>query len=162
MKENTDTPKEENSSVTSTNSNERKGEYKKKPFHKKNFVYRKKFCYFKKNNIEHIDYKDITLLTRFLGRSGQITPRRFTGTSAKYQRKLSNAVKRARFMALIPYVGVVVNEYYENRQRERRNYERNYHNKSSDYNNSQNQNLEKNSTVETTSASAASSETKKD
>lgn len=160
MKENTETPKEENSN-TSTNNNEREGGYKKKPFYKKNFVYRKKFCYFKKNNIEHIDYKDITLLTRFLGRSGQITPRRFTGTSAKYQRKLSNAVKRARFMALIPYVGVVVNEYYENRQKERRNYERNYDNKSSSYT-PQDQNLDQSSKTETTSAPTAPSETKKD
>ncbi|MEI7668038.1 MAG: 30S ribosomal protein S18 [Erysipelotrichaceae bacterium] len=65
---------------------------------------RKKVCYFTKNNITTIDYKDLELLKRFISSNGKIIPRRVTGTSAKYQRLLANAVKRARQMALLPYV----------------------------------------------------------
>ncbi|GEN44652.1 30S ribosomal protein S18 [Alkalibacillus haloalkaliphilus] len=65
---------------------------------------RRKVCYFKANNITHIDYKDIDLLKRFISERGKILPRRVTGTSAKYQRKLTVAIKRARQMALLPYV----------------------------------------------------------
>ena len=64
---------------------------------------RKKFCYFTKNKIDHIDYKDVELLKRFISANGKITPRRVTGTSAKYQRELAKAIKNARFMALLPY-----------------------------------------------------------
>lgn len=64
---------------------------------------RKKVCYFTKNNITSIDYKKIDLLERFISPNGKITPRRVTGTSAKYQRMLAMAVKRARQMALLPY-----------------------------------------------------------
>ena len=64
----------------------------------------RKVCYFTKNNIEYIDYKDVELLKRFISPNGKITPRRVTGTSAKYQRMLSTAIKRARQMALLPYV----------------------------------------------------------
>ena len=85
--------------------------YRNNKFRNNKFFYRKKFCYFKKNNINYIDYKDIDVLKRFVGRAGQITSPRFTGTSHKYQRKLSNAIKRARFMALLPYVGYI--ERYE-------------------------------------------------
>ena len=66
---------------------------------------RKKVCYFTKNNITYIDYKDVELLKRFLTANGKIIPRRVTGTSAKYQRMLATAIKRARQMALLPYVG---------------------------------------------------------
>ena len=64
----------------------------------------KKVCYFTKNNIKYIDYKDVELLKRFISANGKITPRRVTGTSAKYQRMLTTAIKRARQMALLPYI----------------------------------------------------------
>ena len=65
---------------------------------------RRKVCYFTKNHIEYIDYKDVELLKRFISANGKIIPRRVTGTSAKYQRELAIAIKRARFLALLPYV----------------------------------------------------------
>ncbi|MFC3210787.1 MULTISPECIES: 30S ribosomal protein S18 [Caryophanaceae] len=65
---------------------------------------RKKVCYFTSNNITHIDYKDTDLLKKFISERGKILPRRVTGTSAKWQRKLTIAIKRARIMALIPFV----------------------------------------------------------
>lgn len=71
---------------------------------KKQRVARKKVCYFKKNNITVIDYKDLELLKRFISANGKIIPRRVTGTGAKYQRILATAIKRARQMALLPYV----------------------------------------------------------
>ena len=64
----------------------------------------KKVCYFTKNNIKYIDYKDVELLKKFISANGKITPRRVTGTSAKYQRMLTTAIKRARQMALLPYI----------------------------------------------------------
>lgn len=66
-------------------------------------VMRKKLCYFTANNIENIDYKDIDLLKKFITDIGKIVPSRITGTRAKYQRQLALAVKRARFLALLPY-----------------------------------------------------------
>ena len=71
---------------------------------KKQRVARKKVCYFKKNNITVIDYKDLELLKRFISANGKIIPRRVTGTGAEYQRLLATAIKRARQMALLPYV----------------------------------------------------------
>lgn len=65
---------------------------------------RRKVCYFTQNKIEHIDFKDVDLLRRFISERGKILPRRVTGTCAKYQRKLATAVKRARHMALLPFV----------------------------------------------------------
>ena len=76
----------------------------KMAFNKKQRTSRKKVCYFTKNNIKYIDYKDTELLKRFISANGKIIPRRVTGTSAKYQRMLSTAIKRARQMALLPYV----------------------------------------------------------
>lgn len=64
----------------------------------------KKVCYFTKNKITYIDYKDVELLKKFVSANGKITPRRVTGTSAKYQRMLATAIKRARQMALLPYI----------------------------------------------------------
>jgi len=64
---------------------------------------RKKFCRFKAEGIDEIDYKDINLLRNYIMENGKIVPSRITGTSAKYQRQLSTAIKRARFLALIPY-----------------------------------------------------------
>ena len=66
-------------------------------------VMRKKICYFTANNIEYIDYKDIDLLKKFITDIGKIVPSRITGTKAKYQRQLALAIKRARFLALLPY-----------------------------------------------------------
>jgi small subunit ribosomal protein S18 len=61
-------------------------------------------CYFSQNNIQHIDYKDVELLKKFLNPHSRIISRKRTGVTAKNQRKLAEAVKRARFMGLIPYV----------------------------------------------------------
>ncbi|MCI5774189.1 MAG: 30S ribosomal protein S18 [Erysipelotrichaceae bacterium] len=71
---------------------------------KKQRMGRKKVCYFTKNNITYIDYKDVELLKKFISPNGKIIPRRVTGTRAKYQRMLAVAIKRARQMALLPYV----------------------------------------------------------
>lgn len=65
---------------------------------------RRKVCYFTQNKIENIDFKDVDLLKKFVTDRGKILPRRVTGTSAKYQRKLAIAIKRARHMALLPFV----------------------------------------------------------
>lgn len=65
---------------------------------------RRKVCYFTANGITHIDYKDVDLLKKFISERGKILPRRVTGTNAKYQRKLTVAIKRARQMALLPFV----------------------------------------------------------
>lgn len=65
---------------------------------------RRKMCYFTANGITNIDYKDTELLKRFISERGKILPRRVTGTSAKYQRKLTIAIKRSRSMALLPFV----------------------------------------------------------
>ena len=65
---------------------------------------RKKYCRFKKNGIKYIDYKDAEFLKKFLNEQGKLLPRRLTGNSLKYQRKVSDAVKKARQMALLPYV----------------------------------------------------------
>lgn len=67
-------------------------------------VKKKKFCRFKKSGIKYIDYKDPVFLRKFLNEQGKILPRRVTGTSLKYQRKVATAVKRARHLALLPYV----------------------------------------------------------
>ena len=64
----------------------------------------KENCYFKQNGIKYIDYKDTELLKKFLNPYGRIMSKRRTGTSSKYQRLLAEAVKRARYMALLPYV----------------------------------------------------------
>jgi len=64
----------------------------------------KKYCRFKKYGIKYIDYKDPDFLLKFVNEQGKLLPRRLTGTSLKYQRKVSVAVKRARHLALMPYV----------------------------------------------------------
>ncbi len=63
-----------------------------------------KYCRFLKMRMKHIDYKDPDFLLRFLNDQGKILPRRLTGNSVKFQRKLAQAVKRARLLALLPYV----------------------------------------------------------
>ena len=65
---------------------------------------KKKYCRFKKNHIKYIDFKDANFLLRFVNEQGKILPRRLTGTSTKYQRKVAKAIKRARHLALMPYV----------------------------------------------------------
>ncbi|MFV0290310.1 MAG: 30S ribosomal protein S18 [Mangrovibacterium sp.] len=67
-------------------------------------VQKKKYCRFKKNKIKYVDYKDPEFLKKFLNEQGRILPRRITGTSLKYQRKIARAVKRARHLALLPYL----------------------------------------------------------
>ena len=67
-------------------------------------VKKKKYCRFKKSGIKYVDYKDPDFLLKFVNEQGKILPRRLTGTSLKYQRKVSVAVKRARHLALMPYV----------------------------------------------------------
>ncbi|MDO5105186.1 30S ribosomal protein S18 [Capnocytophaga sp.] len=64
----------------------------------------KKYCRFKKSGIKYIDYKDADFLLKFVNEQGKLLPRRLTGTSLKYQRKVATAVKRARHLALMPYV----------------------------------------------------------
>ena len=66
---------------------------------------KEKYCRFKKMKIKYIDYKDPDFLMRFLNHQGKILPRRITGTSLKFQRRLSVAIKRSRQLALLPYVG---------------------------------------------------------
>ena len=65
---------------------------------------RKKYCRFRKFGIKHIDYKDADFLLQFISEQGKILPRRITGNSLKYQRKVSAAVKRARHLAILPFV----------------------------------------------------------
>ena len=64
----------------------------------------KKNCFFKQNGIKHIDYKDADFLLQFINEQGKILPRRITGNSLKYQRKVATAIKRARHLAILPYV----------------------------------------------------------
>ena len=65
---------------------------------------KKKYCRFKKTGIKYIDYKDANFLMKFVNEQGKILPRRLTGTSLKYQKKVAQAIKRARHIALMPYV----------------------------------------------------------
>lgn len=65
---------------------------------------RKKICFFTANGITNIDYKDTELLKKFISERGKILPRRVTGTRAKFQRKLTIAIKRSRMVALLPFV----------------------------------------------------------
>ena len=64
---------------------------------------RKRFCRFTVAGVESIDYKDLDILRDFVGENGKITPARLTGTRAIYQRQLTTAIKRARFLAMLPY-----------------------------------------------------------
>ena len=64
---------------------------------------RRKFCRFTAEKVEWIDYKDVEVLKDFVNETGKIIPARITGTAAGYQRQLSEAIKRARFLALLPY-----------------------------------------------------------
>ncbi|WP_089725656.1 30S ribosomal protein S18 [Candidatus Thiosymbion oneisti] len=67
------------------------------------FFRRKRYCHFTAEGITEIDYKDLHLLKSYVSESGKVVPSRITGTSAKYQRQLTQAIKRARYLALLPY-----------------------------------------------------------
>ncbi len=67
-------------------------------------IRKKKYCRFKKSGIKYIDYKDADFLKKFVNEQGRIFPRRLTGTSLKFQKKVAQAVKRARHLALLPFV----------------------------------------------------------
>ena len=67
-------------------------------------VKKKKYCRFKKAGINYVDYKDAEFLKKFLNEQGKLMPRRLTGTSQKYQKKVATAVKRARHLAMLPFV----------------------------------------------------------
>lgn len=67
------------------------------------FFRRRKFCRFTAEGVTEIDYKDIETLRNYVTETGKIVPSRITGTNARYQRQLSRAIKRARFLALLPY-----------------------------------------------------------
>ncbi len=67
------------------------------------FFRRRKFCKFTAEGVKEIDYKDLETLRAYITETGKIVPSRITGTKARYQRQLSMAVKRARFLALLPY-----------------------------------------------------------
>ncbi len=67
------------------------------------FFRRRKFCRFTAEGVDQIDYKDLETLKAYVSETGKIVPSRITGTSAKYQRQLATAIKRARYLALIPY-----------------------------------------------------------
>ena len=67
-------------------------------------IKKEKYCRFLKSGIKYVDYKDTDFLLKFVNDQGRILPRRITGTSVKFQRKVSQAVKRARHLALLPYV----------------------------------------------------------
>ena len=64
---------------------------------------RKKFCRFTAEGVEEIDYKDLSTLKQYISETGKIVPSRITGTRASYQRQLATAIKRARFLALLPH-----------------------------------------------------------
>ncbi len=67
------------------------------------FFRRRKYCRFTAEGIKEIDYKDLALLKAYITETGKIVPSRITGTKSKYQRQLTTAVKRARYLALLPY-----------------------------------------------------------
>ena len=82
----------------------RRGKDKKRKFAQQNPLFkRRKFCRFTAEKIEEVDYKDVDILKDFITENAKIMPARITGTKAGYQRQLSVAVKRARFLALMPY-----------------------------------------------------------
>ncbi|WMY97690.1 MAG: 30S ribosomal protein S18 [Arsenophonus sp.] len=67
------------------------------------YIRKRKFCRFTSEKIKEIDYKDINILKSYINENGKIVPSRITGTSSKYQRQLSIAIKRARYLSLLPY-----------------------------------------------------------
>lgn len=68
-------------------------------------IKKNKYCRFQKSGIKYVDYKDADFLIKLVNEQGKILPRRITGTSAKYQKRVNKAIKRARHLAILPYVG---------------------------------------------------------
>jgi small subunit ribosomal protein S18 len=83
--------------------NAKNGKDKKDRNSSRNLFKRRKFCRFSAEKIEWIDYKDIDILKDFINENGKMMPARITGTKAHYQRQLTTAIKRARFLALLPF-----------------------------------------------------------
>jgi small subunit ribosomal protein S18 len=83
--------------------NGKNGKDKKDRNSSRNLFKRRKFCRFSAEKIEWIDYKDIDILKDFINENGKMMPARITGTKAHYQRQLTTAIKRARFLALLPF-----------------------------------------------------------
>lgn len=82
----------------------KKGKDKRSKFTQQNPLFkRRKFCRFTAAGVEEVDYKDVDTLRDFITETGKIIPARLTGTKANYQRQLDSAIKRARFLALLPY-----------------------------------------------------------
>ncbi len=82
----------------------KKGKDKRSKFTQQNPLFkRRKFCRFTAAGVEEVDYKDVDTLRDFITETGKIIPARLTGTKANYQRQLDTAIKRARFLALLPY-----------------------------------------------------------
>ena len=84
--------------MQNTNTNNQKRNYNRNSFRR-----RKKVCYFCENKVDEIDYKDVQLIKKYVSERYKILPRRATGTCAKHQRELTNAIKIARNIALLPY-----------------------------------------------------------
>jgi small subunit ribosomal protein S18 len=82
---------------------DKKKDDKNKRSSRNNLFKRRKFCRFTVEKILEVDYKDINILKEFISENGKLIPARITGTKTRYQRQLSTAVKRARFLALMPY-----------------------------------------------------------
>ena len=83
--------------------NGKNGKDKKDRNSSRNLFKRRKFCRFSAEKVEWIDYKDIDVLKEFVGENGKMMPARITGTKSHYQRQLTTAIKRARFLALLPF-----------------------------------------------------------
>ncbi len=82
---------------------DKKKDDKNKRSSRNNLFKRRKFCRFTVDKIAEVDYKDVNILKEFISENGKLIPARITGTKTRYQRQLSAAVKRARFLALMPY-----------------------------------------------------------
>ncbi|MGC2049281.1 MAG: 30S ribosomal protein S18 [Gallionella sp.] len=82
---------------------DKKKDDKNKRSSRNNLFKRRKFCRFTVEKIAEVDYKDVNILKEFISENGKLIPARITGTKTRYQRQLSTAVKRARFLALMPY-----------------------------------------------------------
>ena len=82
---------------------DKKKDDKKKHSSRNNLFKRRKFCRFTVDKIPEVDYKDVNILKEFISENGKLIPARITGTKTHFQRQLSTAVKRARFLALMPY-----------------------------------------------------------
>ena len=79
-------------------------EQRERSSYRRHFPPKKKYCRFCERNIKDIDYKNVDILKRYVPERGKIAPRRVTGTCSFHQRKLSTAIKRARLLALLPYI----------------------------------------------------------